>query len=95
MINSTIGISHFLILSLILFSIGIFGIIISNNLIKIMLSCIIIINAVCINFIAISQYSDGLKLEGSTFEIFISVINLIVLIIFISLILNNKDKLKG
>lgn len=95
MINSTIGIFHFLILGIILFSIGLFGVIVSNNLIKTLLSFVIMFNAVCINFVAISQYCDGIKTEGSTFAVFISVINLIMVIIFISLIINNKDKLKG
>ena len=92
MINSVIGVFHFLILGFILFTIGLFGIIISKNMIKILFSIIIMLNAVCINFSAISRYCDGTKLEGSAVSIFIIVLSLIYIIIFAAIIINyNKQ----
>ena len=98
MIDSDIGVFHFLTLGIILFIIGFLGIISSKNLVKILLSLGIIYTSVCINFVAISQYCDGLKLEGTTFCIFIILTFFIHLIIFVSIVLNRKfnitDKIK-
>ena len=70
----SVGLSHYLVLSAILFLIALFGIIACRNLIKILLCLEILINSVCINFVAISYYIDGVKLEGTAFAIFIIMI---------------------
>ena len=98
MINSATGVFHFITLGFILFITGIFGVIISENLSKILFSVIIMLNAVCINFVAISRFCDGTKLEGETFCVFILIISLIYTIIFASLIIsfiNGKDNSAG
>ena len=99
MLNSNIGVFHFLILGFILFIAGLWGIIISKNPAKMFFSIIIILNAVCINFVGISQFCDGIKLEGSVFYIFIAAISLIYSVIFVFLIINlnnlNKEDNKG
>ncbi len=95
MINSSLGVFHFIILGFILFITGLFGIIISKSLTKIIFSTIIIFNSICINFIAISQFNDGTKLEGTTVGIFITIIFLIYTVTLTSIAINfyrNQNK---
>ena len=97
MINSEIGIFHFMTLSFILFITGLFGIIISKNIVKILFSVIIILNSICINFVAISRFCDGTKIEGETFSLYIAIISLVYFIIFVSLVIhyNQSNKKDG
>lgn len=87
-IFSDAGLFHFLIFSIILFLLGFIGIIISKNLIRILISMEIIMNAVCINFAAISKYTDGMKMDGVVFSIFISMICFVNAVIIIAIIIN-------
>lgn len=66
-----IGLTHFIILAAILFCIGIIGLIISRNIIKILMSIEILLNAVNINFVAFANYTDLGDLKGQLFAIFI------------------------
>lgn len=67
----TLGLTHFLILGTILFSIGILGLITTRNIIKILMSIEILFNAVNINFIAFANYTDLIDLKGQVFAIFV------------------------
>ncbi len=70
MLIADIGIIHFLILSTILFSIGICGIFMNrNNIIMLLMSIEIMLLAVNINFIAFSAHLGDLV--GQIFSIFI------------------------
>lgn len=66
-----IGLTHFLILGIILFCIGILGLIISRNIIKVLMSIEILLNAVNINFVAFANYTDLTELQGQVFALFI------------------------
>ncbi|MDD3013899.1 MAG: NADH-quinone oxidoreductase subunit NuoK [Candidatus Gastranaerophilales bacterium] len=66
-----VGLTHFIILSAILFSIGILGLIVSRNIIKVLMSVEILLNAVNINFVAFANYTDLGELKGQVFAIFI------------------------
>jgi NADH-quinone oxidoreductase subunit K len=52
-----IGLSHYLILSGILFAIGIVGVTTSRNVIKILLSLELLLNAANLSFVAFSRYN--------------------------------------
>lgn len=67
----TIGLTHFLILGAILFAIGIVGLISSRNIIRVLMSIEILLNAVNINFVAFANYTDLSELKGQIFAIFI------------------------
>jgi len=69
-----VGLNHFIILSAILFCIGIFGLIVSQNVIKVLMSIEILLNAVNINFVAFTNYTDLGELKGQVFAIFIMAI---------------------
>jgi len=64
-----IGLNHYLIVSLILFLIGIYGVLTRRSAIGILLSIELIFNAVNINFIAFSHFL-GL-LTGQVFALFV------------------------
>ena len=53
---SSVGLEHFLILSALLFSIGIAGVLFCRNVIVILMSIEIMLNAVNLSFIAFSYY---------------------------------------
>jgi len=69
-----VGLIHFIILSAILFCIGILGLIVSRNIIKVLMSIEILLNAVNINFVAFANYTDLGELKGQVFAIFIMAI---------------------
>jgi NADH-quinone oxidoreductase subunit K len=59
-INSalTVGLSHYLILSALIFIIGMLGVLMRRNVIVILMSIEIMLNAVNISFIAFNQYAN-------------------------------------
>jgi NADH-quinone oxidoreductase subunit K len=60
--------THFLVLSFLLFAIGVFGVVARKNMITVLMSIELVLNSVNINLIAFSyQYSD---LTGQIFSIF-------------------------
>lgn len=58
-----------------LFLIGLFGVIISKNIIRVLISIELMINAVSINFVAFASYNDGLLVNGMIFALFITAIS--------------------
>jgi len=70
----SVGLEHYLILSAILFSIGLYGVLAKRNAIVILMSIEIMLNAVNIAMIAFSRYIVPLLLTGQVFAIFIIVV---------------------
>ena len=70
----SIGLEHYLILSAILFSIGLYGSLTKRNAIVILMSIEIMLNAVNIAMVAFSRYIVPLLLTGQVFAIFIMVV---------------------
>lgn len=66
-----IGPKHFLILSGVLFSIGIFGILSRRNIVGILMSIELLFNAVGINFVALNRYLHPETLWGQGFTLFV------------------------
>ena len=66
-----IGLVHYLILSAVLFGIGLFGVITQRNVIKVVMCLEIMLNAVNIALIAFSQYIVPIALTGQIFAIFV------------------------
>ncbi|MFA6989321.1 MAG: NADH-quinone oxidoreductase subunit NuoK [Candidatus Gastranaerophilaceae bacterium] len=69
-----ISIVHYLLLSAVLFCIGIFGVIICKNIIKVLMSIEIMLTAVNINFIAFANFTDFSGIQGQIFAIFVMAI---------------------
>jgi NADH:ubiquinone oxidoreductase subunit K len=70
----TIGLQHFLILSAILFCIGLYGALTRRNAIIILISIELMLNAVNIALVAFSRYIVPVALTGQVFTIFVIVV---------------------
>ncbi len=68
----SVGLEHFLILSAILFSIGLYGVLAKRNAVVILMSIEIMLNAVNIAMVAFARYSH--LITGQVFVIFIMVV---------------------
>jgi NADH-quinone oxidoreductase subunit K len=69
-----VGLAHYLILSAVLFAIGMFGVITQRNVIRVIMCLEIMLNAVNIALIAFSQYVAPVSLTGQVFAIFVMVV---------------------
>lgn len=67
-----VGLEHFLILSAVLFSIGLYGVLAKRNAVAILMSVEIMLNAVNIAMVAFAHYMD--TIAGQVFTIFIMVV---------------------
>ena len=90
-----IPIQHFLIVSTIMFFIGIVGFIMRRNLITILMAIELILNSVNINFVIFNRYLYPDQLQGHFFAIFVVGIAAAEASVAIALIINIYRKLKN
>ncbi len=87
--------THYLILSALLFCIGVYGILTRRNLIAMLMSVELILNAAALNFVAFHHFLHGGDAAGAIFTLFIIAIAAaeaaIALAIFIVLFRHNKS----
>ena len=69
-----IGLQHYLILSAVLFSIGLYGALAKRNVIAVLLCIEIMLNAVNIAMAGFSRYVTPVALTGQVFVLFIMVV---------------------
>jgi NADH-quinone oxidoreductase subunit K len=67
----TVGLVHYLVLSAILFSIGLYGVLAKRNAVIILMCIEIMLNAVNIALVAFSRYVTPMALTGQIFAIFV------------------------
>ncbi len=67
----SIPLQGFLIVSSILFCIGIWGLLNSRNAVRVLMSIELMLNAVNINLMAFSSYIDNNLIQGQVFTIFV------------------------
>ena len=65
-----ISLSHFLIVSAILFSIGLYGVLVRKNAVIVLMGIEIMMNAANLNFIAFSRFLPANRLTGQLFTLF-------------------------
>jgi len=70
----TVGLEHYLILSAVLFSIGLYGVLAKRNAVVILMCIEIMLNAVNIALVAFSRYVVPTLLTGQVFAIFVIVV---------------------
>ncbi|MCJ7744348.1 MAG: NADH-quinone oxidoreductase subunit NuoK [Dehalococcoidales bacterium] len=68
------GLEHYLILSAVLFSIGLYGALAKRNIIIILMSIELMLNAVNIAMVAFSRFVTPALLTGQIFAIFVMVV---------------------
>ncbi len=82
-----IGLEHFLIVSGLLFALGIFGIITRKNAIMVLMGLELILNSANINFIAFARYG-GLNIEGHVAAVFVIVLAAAEVAVALAIVLN-------
>lgn len=88
-----ITITHFLIVSAILFSIGLYAIIAKRNAIMILIGIELIINAAILNFVAFGKY-DKVNYAGQVFALFAIVLAAAAVAVGLAIILTVYRKYK-
>ena len=86
--NEGIPLSYFLVLGTIMFFVGIFGFLVRRNLITMLMSIELILNAVNINFIAMNRFLYPDRLQGQFFAIIVVAIAAAEASVAIALIIN-------
>lgn len=66
-----IGMMHYILLATILFCIGLLGVVLSRNLLRIFICVELMLNAVNINLVAIANYNDLARLDGHIMTLFV------------------------
>lgn len=89
------GLCHYLIIALILFLSGIFIVISTRNLIKLLIGAEFMLNAVCINFAAINAFICSSNTQGQIFSLIICAIGAINTAVGLTLICAIFFKLKN
>ena len=62
-----VPLEHFLVVSALLFSIGVYGVLARRNAITILMSVELMLNAVTLNFVAFASYGDPERFTGVIF----------------------------
>ena len=83
-----VPITHFLVVSTLMFFIGIYGFLTRRNLITVLMSVELILNAVNINFVVFNRYLYPDQLQGQFFALFIVAIAAAEASVAIALIIN-------
>ncbi|MBI1803843.1 MAG: NADH-quinone oxidoreductase subunit NuoK [Ignavibacteria bacterium] len=79
--------THFLIISAILFSLGIYGVITRRNAIMVLMGIELILNAANINFVAFARYG-GMHMDGQAIAVFVIVLAAAEAAIALAIVLN-------
>lgn len=83
----SIGLEHYLVVSALLFSLGIFGIITRKNAIMVLMGLELVLNSANINFIAFSRFG-GLNIEGHVATIFVIILAAAEAAVALAIVLN-------
>ena len=68
-----IGLSHYLVVSSALFSLGILGILTRRNAVNVLMGVELVLNSANVNLVAFSRFGSG-NLQGQLFAVFVIVI---------------------
>ena len=82
-----VQLAHFLIVSAVLFALGLYGIMTRRNAILVLMGVELVLNAANINFIAFSRYG-GMNLDGQAAAIFVIILAAAEAAIALAIVLN-------
>jgi len=82
-----VTLTHYLVLSAILFSFGIFAVITRRNAILVLMGIELILNSANINFIAFARYG-GMRLDGQAVAVFVIILAAAEAAIALAIVLN-------
>jgi len=83
----TVGLDHFLVVSSILFCLGIFGIVTRKNAVMVLMGIELILNAANINFVAFSRYGN-FGYNGQLMALFVIILAAAEAAIALAIVLN-------
>ena len=83
----TITLSHFLIVSAVLFTFGIYAVLSRRNAIMVLMGIELILNSANINFLAFSRFS-GMNIEGQMAAIFVIILAAAEAAVALAIVLN-------
>jgi NADH-quinone oxidoreductase subunit K len=83
----TVGLYHYLFISTILFSLGIFGIVTRKNAVMVLMGIELILNAANINFIAFARYGN-FGFQGQLMALFVIILAAAEAAIALAIVLN-------
>jgi NADH:ubiquinone oxidoreductase subunit K len=93
MIGAGITLYHFLVLSLVIFALGLYCVLARRNAIGILMGIELILNSANINYLAFSYY-DGAKYDGQVFAIFVIMLAAAEAVIGLAIVLAIYQNLK-
>ncbi len=82
-----VGLTHFLVISVVLFSLGIYGVITRRNAVMILMGIELILNSANINFIAFARFGN-FGLQGQIIALFVIVLAAAEAAIALAIVLN-------
>jgi NADH-quinone oxidoreductase subunit K len=82
-----VGLNHFLIVSAVLFSLGLFGIVTRRNAVMVLMGIELVLNSANINFIAFAKYGN-FGLQGQLMALFVIVLAAAEAAIALAIVLN-------
>jgi len=82
-----IGLTEYLVISALLFSLGIYGIITRKNAILVLMGLELVLNSANINFLAFSKY-NGLNIDGQIAAVFVIVLAAAEAAVALAIVLN-------
>lgn len=82
-----IGLSHYLVLSAVLFSLGLLAIVTRKNAILVLMGLELVLNSANINFVAFAKYG-GLNIKGHVAAIFVIILAAAEAAVALAIILN-------
>ncbi len=82
-----VGLTHFLIVSAILFSLGIYGIVTRKNAVMVLMGIELVLNSANINFIAFAKYGN-FGLSGQVIALFVIILAAAEAAIALAIVLN-------
>jgi NADH-quinone oxidoreductase subunit K len=88
-----ITLQHFLIVSALLFSLGLYGVITRRNAILVLMGIELILNSANINFVAFARYG-GMRLDGQVIAVFVIILAAAEAAIALAIVLNIYQRFK-
>jgi NADH-quinone oxidoreductase subunit K len=82
-----VGLTHYLIVSALLFSLGLFGVVTRKNAVMVLMGLELILNSANINFIAFSRYGT-LGIDGQVIAVFVIILAAAEAAIALAIVLN-------
>jgi NAD(P)H-quinone oxidoreductase subunit 4L len=72
--SAQVPLQAYLLVSAILFSIGVYGVLSRRNAVQILMSVELMLNAVAVNFVAFAAYADPELFRGQIFAVFVIIV---------------------